>query len=85
MSIVEARWRAFTAAARWNGHPAYSTTGTVSTSCSHGSSGTPGTIESTSTASVRGAATSSRRRRLWAYDASVVASSGSSAEGSVAV
>ena len=36
VSIVEAPWRALTAAARWNGHPAQSTTGVASTSCTHG-------------------------------------------------
>jgi hypothetical protein len=63
--MVLAPCRAFSAAARWNGQPAHSTTGVASSSaaqCTSAVSGIPGSMVSTSTRADSGAATTSRRR-----------------------
>ena len=87
VSIVEARWRALIAAARWKGQPAYSTTGSGEHQLHPRQPvGTPGTMVSTSTTTVRGAATSSRRRSPRAYAASSATGSASARSvGSAAV
>ena len=68
VSMVEAPWRAFSAAARWNGHAAQATTGVVSTSSSQGAappSASPigGTMAISSTGTVSASETSARWRR----------------------
>ena len=63
--MVLAPCRAFTAAARWNGQPAHSTTGVARASATRRTavvSGTPGSMVSATTSRLKGAATSSRRR-----------------------
>ena len=63
--MVVAPCRALTAAARWNGQPAHSTTGVdrASETHSHDSNRRGGNIPSSTTGSVRAAATSRRTRR----------------------
>ena len=64
MSIVAAPWRAFSAAARWNGQPAQSTTGVASASASHSQpSSWSGGPSRAPRAALRAAATTSRARR----------------------
>ena len=65
VSIVLAPCRALSAAARWKGHPAQSTTGAASSRASQRTaavSGTHGSMVSAITSTDSGAATSSRRR-----------------------
>ena len=64
VSIVTAPWRAFRAAARWNGHPAHQTTGVASASASHShpSNWSGGAIASTTSGALREAARASRIR-----------------------
>ena len=62
--MVAVAWRAFTAAARWNGQAPHVTTGVASSRASHCQYGnrTGGTIASSSSGAVSPAATSTRRR-----------------------
>ena len=66
VSIVAARCRALTAAARWNGHAAQTTTGPARANESHcqNRNCAPGTIASTTTGAVSSAEMISRWRRL---------------------
>ena len=66
VSIVAAKWRAFSAAARWNGHPAHSTTGADSANASHSQPVTRpgGTTTKTTGAIDSSVATTSRSRSI---------------------
>ncbi len=64
VSIVATAWRAFSAAARWNGQPLQNTTGVASASDTHSQpeNCAAGTIASTASGADSTAATSSRSR-----------------------
>ena len=81
VSMVDAPCRAARAAARWNGHAAHVATGSASAATTHCQprNCVTGTIDSTTTGTVRTAATTSRRRRS-APRASVGADVSSSAD-----
>ena len=83
VSIVAARCRAFSAAARWNGQPAQSTTGAARASATHSqpSNISSGTIETSASGTLSVTATRSRRcRRRSAASASPRRAAGSDAE-----
>ena len=71
VSIVAAPCRAFSAAARWNGQPAQSTTGAASASAthSHPSNMSGGTIETRASGTLSVTASNRRRRSARSADA----------------